>query len=173
MNGNSAPSIISELVRTKTPHFGKVDSIWTWDEALRFLDTHPSDLLDHHTDKMRFFLKGANKRPSAPLFSKEIIKMMESIFHKNPISNIMFYGFSSDCQSYPWHADKMDVFLVQVLGDIQIRVEKTECENEARTFDVGDCVYIPRGTHHQIITGKSRVTFSFGVEKQPDPSTYV
>jgi len=122
---------------------------------------------------MRFFLKSAEKRQSSPLFSKQIVKMMEEIFRKNPITNIMFFGFGKTCESYPWHNDKMDVFLVQVLGDISIRVENTEYADTPKKFDVGDCVYIPRGTNHQIITGKSRVTFSFGVEKEPDPSTYI
>ena len=67
----------------------------------------------------------------------------------------------------------MDVFLVQVLGEIKIRVENTDHEDEPRAFLPGDCVWIPRGTHHQIITENSRVTFSFGVEQHPDPSTYV
>lgn len=138
-----------------------------------FLDTHPEDLLDYHHDKMRFFLKNAHHRGSSPVFAKSVASSMSEIFHKNRITNIAFMGFGKDCKSYPWHADKMDVFLVQVLGDIEIRVENTEWEETPKKFNVGDCVYIPRGTHHQIITGKSRVTFSFGVEQEPDPSTYI
>ena len=155
------------------PHWGTVAVDWTWQDALNYLDTHPEDKRDHHPDKMRFFLTQCDKRPSSPQFAKNIVLEMKSFFHKNPISNIMFMGFGQDNESYPWHKDKMDVFLVQVLGDVQIRMENTEWSDTPRDFKMGDCVYIPRGTHHQIITGKSRVTFSFGVEKQPDPSTYI
>ena len=161
-------------VRSKTPVFGNVElGPWTWDQALRFLDTHPEDLIDHHKDKMRFFLKRSQARQSSPKFAHDVIKQMQDFFWKNQITNIAFFGFGKDCESYPWHKDRMDVFLVQVLGDISIRVENTKYENEPKTFTQGECVYIPRGTHHQIITGKSRVTFSFGVEGQPDPSTYI
>lgn len=164
-----------EQIINRTPTFGWFADadLWNWDSALRFLDTHPTEITDHHKDKMRFFLKNSHKRPSSPTFSKEVVKMMEKTFHKNPITNICFFGFGRDCDSYPWHKDKMDVFLVQVLGEIKIRVENTDHEDEPRSFVPGDCVWIPRGTHHQIITENSRVTFSFGVEQQPDPSTYV
>jgi len=173
MNGNFAPNTILEHVREKKPLFGTLDVDWTWTDALTFLDSHPQDLIDRHHDKMRFFLSNAHKRPSSPEFAKNVVSEMRKIFTKNPITNIAFMGFGSENKSYPWHKDKMDVFLVQVLGDVQIRVENSEWSDTPRNFRVGDCVYIPRGTHHQIITGKSRVTFSFGVEKEPDPSTYV
>mgnify|MGYP003109921412 CR=1 FL=1 len=174
MNGYFAPNITSVHVRNKTPVFSRFDNVdWSWPSAIKFLDTMPESHIDYHHDKMRFFLKSAHKRGSSPRFSRDIHEKMSSVFWKNPITNIMFYGFGSDCESYPWHKDRMDVFLVQVLGDIQIRVENTEWENEPKTFSVGECVFIPRGTHHQIITGKSRVTFSFGVEGEPDPSTYI
>jgi len=146
---------------------------WTWEDALHFLDTHPEGLIDHHPDKMRFFLKNSHKRASSPRFAKDVVKEMEEVFTQNKITNISFMGFGADTDSYPWHKDRMDVFLVQVLGDISIRVENTDYETVPKTFRPGDCVYIPRGTHHQIIAGKSRVTFSFGVEQDPDPSTYL
>ena len=173
MNGNFAQNIISEHVRNKVPHWGTVPVNWSWASALHFLDTHPANKIDHHTEKMRFFCHSAHKRGKSPTFAKNIVQGMESMFWKNTITNIAFYGFGATTDSYPWHKDRMDVFLVQVLGDIQIRVENTEWEENPRTFMPGDCVFIPRGTHHQIIAGKSRVTFSFGVEYQPDPSTYV
>lgn len=163
-----------EKVRSKTPFFGKIDDIpWKWEDALKFLDSHPEDEIDYHAEKCRFFLTGSQRRRSAPKFAKLIHAEMKEFFYKNKCSNIIFFGFGPQNLSYPWHTDKMDVFLVQVVGDVQIRVENTEWENELRDFKVGDCVFIPRGTHHEIVTGKSRVTFSFGVEKQPDPSTYI
>jgi mannose-6-phosphate isomerase-like protein (cupin superfamily) len=173
MSGNFAPSIISEHVRKKIPRWGTTPVQWTWEEALQFLDTHPDKLIDHHPDKMRFFLKNSHKRPSSPQFAKEVVSEMESVFTRNKITNIAFMGFGANTDSYPWHKDIMDVFLVQVFGEISIRVENTDYETTPRIFRPGDCVYIPRGTHHQIIAGKSRVTFSFGVERNPDPSTYL
>ena len=162
-------------IEYRIPTWGKFEEkeLWTWDKALRFLDTHPKEIIDHHKEKMRFFLKSSHKRPSSPEFAKYIATAMEGIFHKNPITNICFFGFGRDCDSYPWHKDKMDVFLVQVLGEIKIRVEGTSFEDTPRAFVPGDCVWIPRGMHHQIITENSRVTFSFGVENDPDPSTYI
>lgn len=161
-------------VRSKTPVFGRIEKVnWDWERALKFLDSHPEDQIDHHKEKMRFFLKRTHARGTQPKFAHEICKVMQRNFWKNEITNIAFFGFGKDCESYPWHKDRMDVFLVQVLGDIEIRVENTEYSEIPYKFKTGDCVYIPRGTHHQIITGKSRVTFSFGVEGQPDPSTYI
>lgn len=173
MNGIFAPSTISEHVRNKTPLWGKTNVSWSWDSAIKFIDTHPDNFSHSHSEKFRIFLKECQLRPSSPKFAKDIIRDMKEVFHQNIVTNIMFFGFGSETDSYPWHADRMDVFLVQVLGDIKIRVENSEWSDTPRDFKVGDCVYIPRGTHHQIIAGKSRVTFSFGVEKQPDPSTYI
>jgi len=173
MNGIFAPSTISEHVRNKTPLWGKTNVDWSWDSAIEFLDTHPDKLCNPHAEKVRIFLKECQLRPSSPEFAQGIIRDMKDVFHQNIITNFMFYGFGKDCGSYPWHKDRMDVFLVQVLGDVSIRVENTEYEDNPKQFTQGECVYIPRGTHHQIISGKSRVTFSFGVEREPDPSTYI
>ena len=44
--------------------------------------------------------------------------------------------------------------------------------NEPFDFEPGMYVYLPRGTHHQVFPKVSRVSFSFGVEGDPDPSKY-
>ena len=91
----------AEQIKYRKPTFGKFEEtdLWNWDGALRFLDTHPEEIIDHHKDKMRFFLKNAHKRPSSPTFSKEVVKIMEKTFHQNPITNICFFGFGRDCDS--------------------------------------------------------------------------
>ena len=65
----------------------------------------------------------------------------------------------------------MDVFFCQVIANIKIRVEGVN-NDEPFDFGPGDYVWLPRGTHHQIIPSDSRVSFSFGVEGEPDPCTY-
>lgn len=164
-----------EKIANKIPHFGKVtfDVEPTWDDAIKFLDTHPEHLIDTHTTKMRVFLKNAHKRGSLERWAKDIVKQMSEIFYENEISLITFLGVGKNTDSYPWHKDKMDVFLVQVLGDVLLKVENSFAEEKSIIFSPGDCVYIPRGTHHHVIPQRSRVTFSFGVEREPDPATYV
>jgi mannose-6-phosphate isomerase-like protein (cupin superfamily) len=164
-----------ENIRRKVPKFGKVtfNKDQTWDEAMKFYDTHPKDLIDVNTEKMRVYLKSAHLRGSLDVWAKDIIKEMRKVFHRNNITLINFLGFGHDTDSYPWHKDKMDVFLVQVLGNVNLKVEHTFCEETPIIFTPGDCVYIPRGTHHHIMPSQSRVTFSFGVEGDVDPSTYV
>jgi mannose-6-phosphate isomerase-like protein (cupin superfamily) len=65
----------------------------------------------------------------------------------------------------------MDVFLVQVISTVGLKVEHINDE-EPFDFEPGMFVYLPRGTHHQVFPRVSRVSFSFGVEGDPDPSKY-
>ena len=65
----------------------------------------------------------------------------------------------------------MDVFLVQVISTVGLKVEGINGE-EPFDFEPGMYVYLPRGTHHQVFPRESRVSFSFGVEGTPDPSMY-
>ena len=65
----------------------------------------------------------------------------------------------------------MDVFLVQVISTVGLKVEGIN-NNEPFDFKLGMYVYLPRGTHHQVFPKISRVSFSFGVEGDPDPSMY-
>lgn len=145
---------------------------WSWDHAMTFLDTHPAELIDRNDIKQRYFLKQAHQRASSPAWSKEIVSFMQQIFYQNTITNIVFLGIGPDTDSYPYHADKMDVFLVQALGNIGLKIEGFMGE-KVIPFSPNSIAYIPRGTHHQIIPYESRCTFSFGVELEPDPSTYV
>ena len=159
---------------SKTPYYGRLDiGKPTWDDAMDFFEHHPEHEIDLNSDKMRYYLKNCQKRQSLEPWAKAIIDEMKTLFAQNHITLIKFYGFGKQTDSYPWHKDKMDVFLVQVLGEVKLKVENTHTEHEALPFTTGECVYIPRGTHHHIIPESSRVTFSFGVEQEPDPSTYV
>tara|TARA_R110000868_G_scaffold94549_1_gene260800 strand:+ start:14448 stop:14957 length:510 start_codon:yes stop_codon:yes gene_type:complete len=160
-------------VKDKRPFFDKVNLDVGWESELVFLDSHPEQHVGRKEDKMRIYLSSCTKRGSLYPWAQTIIQDMEDVFVQNQISLIKFYSFGESGQSYPWHADKMDVFLVQALGECDIRVENTNCETKSKVFRPGDCVFIPRGTHHELTPNSSRLTYSFGVEGQPDPSTYV
>lgn len=162
-------------IKDKKPQFGKVefDKQQNWSDQITFLDSHPEGLTDVHPEKLRYFLKAAHRRGSLAQWAKNVIADMQATFHKNEISLITFMGFGKNTDSYPWHKDKMDVFLVQVLGDVSIKVENSFAEEKPILFSPGECVYIPRGTHHHVMPSSSRVTFSFGVERDPDPATYI
>jgi len=141
---------------------------FSWKELIYLLDTHPENLYDRNHDKFRISLNSFHQRPSAPKFAKQIVAEMETIFYKNNITNIAFIGVGRNTQSYPLHRDGMDVFLLQVLGEVDITVA-----SDKTCLTPGRYVYIPRGTEHHISPKQSRCTFSFGVEGNPDPSLYV
>lgn len=161
-------------VKEKRPFFSTIESMQSdWQTEIEFLDTHPSDKITPYPDKMRIYIDSCTARQSLYPWAKDVAAEMRTVFHKNHISLIKFYSFGESGASYPWHKDKMDVFLVQSQGSCLIRVENTNCENTARPFNPGDCVFIPRGTHHEITPSRSRVTYSFGVEGEPDPQSYI
>ena len=139
-----------------------------WNMMIDLLDSHPEKEYHRVNEKFRISLNSFHRRQSAPNFAKQIVKEMESVFHKNQITNIAFFGVGRNTHSYPLHKDTMDVFLVQVLGEIDLQVDEEE-----RLFIPGDCVYIPRGTQHKIMPKASRVTFSFGVEGIENPVDYL
>jgi len=164
-----------ELIAEKKFFFGKldIDLNFDWNDYIDLMDSHPEKLYDRNTTKFRIGLNSFHSRPSAPVFARQIVEEMQEFFplHNTKITNIAFSGFGRNSDSYPWHADRMDVFLVQVLNKIEFRLEGFNNEDPI-WFCPGDFVWIPRGTHHQIIPHDSRVTFSFGVEGDPDPCTY-
>ena len=163
-------------IAEKNPYYGKLPQEliekYNWDIHMDMLDTHPEELLDTNTSKMRIGLNSFHTRPSAPQFAKEIESAMQEVFalHGNKITNIAFTGFGPNSDSYPRHKDSMDVFLVQVLGEIKICVDGLH--DEPVPFKPGDYYWIPRGNHHQVFPTTSRATFSFGVEGNPDPAIY-
>ena len=166
-----------ENIRTKTPFVGNLPfdmkETYNWNEYMQMMDSHPDDLYDRNSDKMRIGLNSFHSRGSAPGFAKKIYEEMQDVFtlHAQKITNIAFSGFGRDSGSYPWHKDSMDVFLVQVISTVGLKVEGIN-NNEPFDFEPGMYVYLPRGTHHQVFPKISRVSFSFGVEGDPDPSMY-
>jgi quercetin dioxygenase-like cupin family protein len=162
-----------EAIRQRVPFWGSLPGgiPWNWDRMMNLLDTHPGDLYDRVPSKFRVSLNKFHARASAPIFSKDIVHEMITTFNQNNVTNIAFIGFGKDSESYPWHKDTMDVFLLQVLGTIDIKVEG--CGEDPRKFSPGQFVWIPRGTHHLVLPNQSRATFSFGVEGTLDPSKYI
>ena len=169
-------------IRAKQSWKTHFDIEFSWDEMMRLLDTHPKKLLKWKEDKQKVEIEEFQRRPSAPVIAKDAVSVLHDIFipnaplpkqYNSKITNIVFVGFGVGSGSYPNHKDSMDVFLVQMLGEIDITISETN----THTMKQGDAVWIPRGTYHQIRTKGSRVTFSFGVEtgRAPvcDPATYV
>ena len=165
-----------DYIAEKRPFHGKlpidVSEVYDWNRHMELLDTHPESGLDTNTNKLRIGLNSFHSRPSAPQFARDIEQEMQDTFAiRNHITNIAFTGFGPNSDSYPRHADQMDVFLVQVIGEIQIQIEGLH-DDAPVPFKPGDYYWIPRGTYHQIFPTTSRVSFSFGVEGDPDPSLY-
>jgi hypothetical protein len=166
-----------ENIRTKTPFVGKLPfdmkETYNWNEFMQMMDSHPNDLYDRNSDKMRIGLNNFHTRGSSPEFAKNIYTELQDVFtlHENKITNIAFSGFGRASGSYPWHKDAMDVFLVQVISTVGLKVEGINNE-EQFDFEPGMYVYLPRQTHHQVFPRESRVSFSFGIEGIPDPSMY-
>ena len=165
-----------EEIRIGKPFWGHLpisQYLYNWNQAVKLLDSHPKDIVDKNYQKFRVSLNNSHLRPSLPSFGKSIYDEINKLFVQNSNTLISFIGFGSENFSYPWHKDKMDVCLLQVIGDMNIRVENTEYEKSPRPFNTGDWVYIPRGNHHEIITDQSRMTFSFGIEGEPNPKIYI
>lgn len=165
-----------EKIRKGEVFFGsvKMDKPPTWEDEMKFLDQYPQDDVDLNSKKMRIYLKSCHKYGSTLYpWSQNLTLDLAEKFSKNKITLIKFYGFGTSSDSYPWHKDKMDVLLVQSLGTVQLKVEHSAYEKNPRMFRPGHAVYVPRGTHHQVITTGSRVTYSYGVEGEPNPTTYI
>ena len=161
-----------------------------WNRMMHLIDTHPEELYAWNRNKQRVALNSFHRRPSAPQFARDVFSSMENFFiPKAPkkesykkgapsITNIAFVGFGQNSDSYPRHADNMDVFLVQVINSIKITIGYTEepsDKDEVRMMRPGDAVWLPRGTYHQIVPKESRITYSFGFESDMDcnPATFV
>jgi len=174
-----------EEIRAKKHWWGRIEDIvgYDWNTMMHLIDTHPTTHYDWNREKNRLGCNSFHRRPSAPSIAKEIQQEMTEFFvdpapkkdkytkGAPQITNIAFVGFGQDSGSYPRHKDSMDVFLLQAIGDCKITVGYTEeprNADETRIMRVGDCVYLPRGTYHQLKPSVSRVTFSFGFESDAD-----
>jgi len=173
-----------EDIRNKKHWWGsKQDIQWTWDEAMALVNSHPKELYDWNREKSRLGMNSFHLRPSAPQIAKDIVTEMEEFFVEPApkkfeyekgapqITNIAFCGFGQNSGSYPRHKDSMDVFLLQMIGECKITIgynEEPRNADETVIMQPGDCVFIPRGTWHQLQPTVSRVTFSFGFESDLD-----
>jgi mannose-6-phosphate isomerase-like protein (cupin superfamily) len=181
-----------QSIRDKKHWWGRIEEItsYQWNDVMPMVDTHPDKLYDWNRDKQRLGMNSFHERGSAPQIAKDIVAEMKEFFvdpapkkfeyekGAPQITNIAFCGFGQFSGSYPRHKDSMDVFLLQVINECKITIGYTEeptNADETVVMKPGDCVWIPRGTWHQLEPTVSRVTFSFGFESDPDtdPSFFV
>jgi len=160
-----------QCIIDKKPFWGRVvfQKTLNWNNVIEWMNVTPKEKLHFEPKWNQIQLRDFHKNPKQPAISKAIISELTQVFYRNKITNLAFIGLGKESESFGYHADGMDVFLVQVLSDMSVKVEGYDTKD----FIVGDCVYIPRGTHHKIMPYLSRVTFSFGIEGEIDPSTYI
>lgn len=123
---------------------------------IQWIERHGKDFLDH--------------------FALEHIENMKSVFYKNYISLIAFLGFGPEADSSGIHKDSMDVLLMQKANNVGFALYNSENPEDKLVefmLQPGDMVWIPRGTWHRIQPYGNRVTYSFGVEQNPNPTTYI
>lgn len=175
-------------VRDKQFHFfdNCGDLNFTWYQFLKLFKNHPDRHAEFTDEALRFSLVHMERRGSTPRFAKDICEDMQYTFTKNHISLIAFGGLDMDHRSFKVHRDTMDVLYVQVLGSVDWTIWETDSEVEEfsphdntgtqiwkQTMVPGDAIWIPRGIFHHVKPLSGRVGFSFGVEREPDPSTYI
>lgn len=137
------------------------------------------------------------RSPLIPRFCKDILNEMRTVFYKNDITLISFFGAGDDNRSFRVHKDIMDVLYLQGWGQSMVSVwerfedqpldysEKINLnfspeDGLGRLYDKwlfkpGDMVWLPRGTWHLIepVFGP-RIGLSFGAEgKDNDPANYI
>ena len=129
-----------------------------WTTVVNMIDSHPDEFTKREPSKNRIELNQFHRKSSVKPIVKTIISSLQEICPDKTITNIAFIGFGKH-RSFPLHRDKMDVLLLQVKGRIKLTVGEIN-----KVMNVGDVVYIPRGTDHEILPLQSRVTYSFGIE---------
>lgn len=177
-----------QCVRDKQFHFfGNIGNLnFTWHQFLKLLKTHPDKHTQFTDEALRFSLLHMERRGSIPRFAKDLCENLQYTFTKNQATMIAFGGLDMDHRSFKVHRDAMDVLYVQVLGSIEWTIWETDRNVEdfyphdntgtqiwKQTMVPGDAIWIPRGTFHHVKPLSGRVGFSFGVERKPDPSTYI
>tara|TARA_R110002072_G_scaffold283809_1_gene447434 strand:- start:111 stop:689 length:579 start_codon:yes stop_codon:yes gene_type:complete len=169
------------------PHEHNLDL--NWDRFIKLHDTHPPELLHGNANKKNYALHNFLHRGSAPKHLKKMAKALQGMFYKNKVSLIVFGSWGCNAQSFNIHRDNMDVIYMQGLGEVNLSIWKENVPMTANNVDYGekeklvmvqknkmkmyDSIWIPRGTFHLIEPINTRVGFSFGIEGDVDPSTYI
>jgi len=175
------------VVPSWTPEMQQSFKETDWQRVITLLDGHPSEKNELRWDKLGYVLTSMENRAGLPYFAKQIIEQMASIFSKNNISCHMFGGFTDKSESFKIHRDAMDVLYLQLVGEVywstydahnkSVAEPNIERKNTRliykQHFKPGRMYWVPRQRYHLVEPITSRAGFSFGVEGEPDPSTYV
>ena len=176
-----------ENIRNRQYHyFGNIVDIVGFNlyDYIMLLDSHPKEHKTWNPDKENISLLKMEYRESTPIFAKNIIFDLKENLTLNSITCHSFSGFTETSQSFKIHKDQMDVLYLQVVGSVVWSVWKSSVNEDnilpeqgecifRETFTPGDLIWIPRGTFHHVKPLSARVGFSFGVEKDTNPSTYI
>ena len=156
-----------------------------WDWFIDLLDAYPKKNRKIHTHRLGWELRRLNEHIQLPKWAWQIEKDLHQIFPGKSVTLHSFGGLTDDSKSpFNIHKDGMDVFYVQVLGEIEWSIH-TPKEGATETpsidggaelkightntiysdwFIPGRAIYIPAGTYHNVKPYSSRVGFSFGIE---------
>ena len=177
-----------KTARNKQVVIGYTDPGWDYDmyNFIEYMNTHPEKHKKWEPENRRLGLTKMESRGSTPDFAKTILNNLKETFHKNYISCHAFCGFTDYSKSFNIHKDKMDVLYLQAIGDVELSIwvshidkNKTQISSDQGScifkekFTPGKWIWIPRGTYHLIEPITPRVGFSFGIENNPDPATYI
>jgi hypothetical protein len=178
--------IFLKKVRNKEATVGYTEVGWSYDmyDFMTYMNTHPEEFKIWESKNRRLGLTKMELRQSTPDFAKNIIEKLKKTFYKNDITCHAYCGFTDYSKSFNIHKDKMDVLYLQVVGDVEWSIWKSNIDEKDITPDQGECVYkekfipgkwiwVPRGTYHLVKPITPRIGFSFGIENDHDPSTYI
>jgi hypothetical protein len=170
---------------------------WNW--LIDYIDTHPyyypelnnsievkdRKLKDIKPEWIGWLLTGCEDRFSTPRWAKAALAELQKTFYKNNVTLQLFGGISNESKSGHIHKDPMDVLYVQGPGKVNwsmwtteskklYGVDPKECTNiYSELYTTGRACYVPRGVYHCVAPLTSRCGFSFGIEGDIDPSTYI
>jgi hypothetical protein len=177
---------VLKTIRNREVILGYTNSGWNYDmyDFITYMNTHPEKFKIWEPNNRRLGLIKMESRKSTPDFAKIILNNLRKTFYKNNITCHAFCGFTNYSKSFNIHKDKMDVLYLQVIGDIQWSIwesdlDKSQIDPKQGTciskykFTPGNWIWVPRGTYHLVEPIDPRVGFSFGIENNPDPSTYI
>jgi hypothetical protein len=147
-------------------------------DHIKLIKTHNEKNTSFYDKNQTIELRSLEFRGKTPEFAKSLIKDLKELYIEytgNPmVTLISFSGYGLNSKSFGIHKDTMDVFYLQVYGEIIWSVWESQLEdlnlNEdqanciyKKKFIPGDMIYIPAGTYHHVEhLDEPRVGFSFG-----------